>query len=107
MVELGREALNWLLVLIAMLLVYFGVLRPLLRTVVPPKEKKTKEAPLEPGLAGTEGEEGEEGVVVSLSPEAEGDTYRPAWPAPAVSHAPIEDGRQPDQGMDGRDRGGP
>lgn len=75
MVELGREALNWLLVLIAMLLVYFGVLRPLLRTVVPPKEKKTKEASLEPGLAGIEGEEGEEGVVVSLSPEAEGDTY--------------------------------
>ena len=75
MVELGREGLNWLLVLIAMLLVYFGVLRPLLRTVVPPKEKKEKEAPAEPGLAGLEGEEGEEGVVVSLSPEAEGDTY--------------------------------
>ena len=68
MIELGTQGMNWLLVLIAILFAYFGVIRPLLRTVVPPKDKKTK-GEAEPGLAGAEGEGGEEdedGIKVSL-----------------------------------------
>ena len=68
MVELGKEGLNWLLVLVALLLAYFGVIRPLLRTVLPPPVKAETGA----GAAGEEGlEEGEEGVRVTLSGEAE------------------------------------
>ena len=68
MVELGKEGLNWLLVLVALLLAYFGVIRPLLRTVLPPPVK----AEMGAGAAGEEGlEEGEEGVRVTLSGEAE------------------------------------
>ncbi|ENO89545.1 flagellar basal-body MS-ring/collar protein FliF [Thauera linaloolentis] len=74
MVELGREGLNWLLVLIAILFVYFGVLRPLLRTVVPPKEKQDKDAQAASALDGEPGGEDEDGVLVSLSGE-EADTY--------------------------------
>ena len=68
MVELGKEGLNWLLVLVALLLAYFGVIRPLLRTVLPPPAKAETGA----GAAGEEAlEEGEEGVRVTLSGEAE------------------------------------
>ena len=68
MVELGKEGLNWLLVLVALLLAYFGVIRPLLRTVLPPPVKAETGA----GAAGEEAlEEGEEGVRVTLSGEAE------------------------------------
>ena len=73
MIELGTQAMNWLLVLIAILFAYFGVIRPLLRTVVPPKDKKAKDE-AEPGIAGEEGEEDEDGVTVSLSGEEE-DSY--------------------------------
>ena len=76
MIELGTQAMNWLLVLIAILFAYFGVIRPLLRTVVPPKDKKAKDE-AEPGTAGAtgeEGEEGEDGVTVSLSGE-EAESY--------------------------------
>ena len=72
-IELGTQAMNWLLVLIAILFAYFGVIRPLLRTVVPPKDKKAKDE-AEPGIAGEEGEEDEDGVTVSLSGEEE-DSY--------------------------------
>ena len=75
MVELGREGLNWLLILIAILLAYFGVLRPLLRTVIPPKEKPARDAQGEPGLGGEAGDEDEDGVVVSLSGGDEADSY--------------------------------
>ena len=76
MIELGTQGMNWLLVLIAILFAYFGVIRPLLRTVVPPKDKKAKDE-AEPGMAGAareEGEEDEDGVTVSLTGEAE-DSY--------------------------------
>jgi len=65
-VALGKEGLNWLLVLIAILFAYFGVIRPLLRTVVPPKPKEEKKGAAA-GEEGGEGEEGEEGVRVTLS----------------------------------------
>jgi flagellar M-ring protein FliF len=64
MIALGKEGLNWLLVLVAILFAYFGVIRPLLRTVVPPKTK-----PDEASAAAREGEEGEDGVRVTLSSE--------------------------------------
>ncbi len=67
-VALGKEGLNWLLVLIAILFAYFGVIRPLLRTVVPPKPKEEKKGAAA-GEEGAEGEEGEEGVRVTLSGE--------------------------------------
>jgi len=67
-IELGKEGLNWLLVLLVVLLAYFGVIRPLLRTVLPPP-------PAPESAAGEEGEaalgEDEEGVRVTLSGEAE------------------------------------
>jgi flagellar M-ring protein FliF len=72
MIDLGKQGLNWLLVLLVVLLAYFGVIRPLLRTVVPPKTKPTSET-AEGEEA--EGEEGEEGVRVTLSGEAEGETF--------------------------------
>lgn len=68
-VALGKEGLNWLLVLVAILFAYFGVIRPLLRTVVPPKRKEDKKAAAA-GEEGEEAEEGEEGVRVTLSGEA-------------------------------------
>ncbi len=72
MIALGKEGLGWLLALMAVLFAYFGVIRPLMRSVVPPKEK-TEAA--EPGVEGEEGEEGEEGARVTLSAQATGDTY--------------------------------
>jgi flagellar M-ring protein FliF len=74
-VELGREGLNWLLILIVILLAYFGVLRPLLRTVVPPREKKDKDAQAASAMDGDAGEEDEDGVLVSLSGADEADSY--------------------------------
>ncbi len=73
-IELGTQGMNWLLVLIAILFAYFGVIRPLLRTVVPPKDKKAK-GEAEAGAAGEEGEAGEDGVRVSLSGEEDEDSY--------------------------------
>jgi flagellar M-ring protein FliF len=72
MIDLGKQGLNWLLVLLVVLLAYFGVIRPLLRTVVPPKTKPESET-AEGEEA--EGEEGEEGVRVTLSGEAEGESF--------------------------------
>jgi flagellar M-ring protein FliF len=72
MIDLGKQGLNWLLVLLVVLLAYFGVIRPLLRTVVPPKTKPESET-AEGEEA--EGEEGEEGVRVTLSGETEGESF--------------------------------
>lgn len=72
MIDLGKQGLNWLLVLLVVLFAYFGVIRPLLRTVVPPKAKPGSET-AEGEEA--EGEEGEEGVRVTLSGEAEGESF--------------------------------
>ena len=74
MIDLGKQGLNWLLVLLVVLLAYFGVIRPLLRTVVPPKEKPKAGAEAAAGEE-AEGEEGEEGVRVTLSGEAEGESF--------------------------------
>ena len=74
MIELGKEGLNWLLVLLVVLFAYFGVIRPLLRTVVPPKQKPEAGAAAAAGEE-AEGEEGEEGVRVTLSGEAEGESF--------------------------------
>lgn len=57
MVGLGKEALKYLAVLLALAFVYFGVIRPLLRSVAPP----------ESAAAGAEEEEEEEDAMVSLS----------------------------------------
>ncbi|NMG76403.1 flagellar basal-body MS-ring/collar protein FliF [Aromatoleum diolicum] len=54
MVDLGKEALKYAVILIALAFVYFGVIRPLLRSVAPPP-------------AATETEEEDEDAVVSLS----------------------------------------
>ncbi len=40
MVEILRELLRFLTIVIALTLIYFGVIRPLLRAVTPPKEEK-------------------------------------------------------------------
>ena len=74
MIALGKEGLNWLLVLLVVLFAYFGVIRPLLRTVVPPKEKAKAGAEATAGEE-AEGEEGEEGVRVTLSGEEEGESF--------------------------------
>jgi Flagellar biosynthesis/type III secretory pathway lipoprotein len=74
MIELGKQGLNWLLVLLVVLFAYFGVIRPLLRTVVPPKEKAKAGAEAAAGEE-AEGEEGEEGVRVTLSGEEEGESF--------------------------------
>ncbi|WP_407278260.1 flagellar basal-body MS-ring/collar protein FliF [Aromatoleum evansii] len=55
MVDLGKEVLKYVVILVALAFVYFGVVRPLLRTVAPPPPPAP--AP----------EEEEEGAVVSLS----------------------------------------
>ena len=76
MIDLGKQGLNWLLVLLVVLLAYFGVIRPLLRTVVPPKTK-AEEAAAAAAAAGeeAEGEEGEEGVRVTLSGAGEEESF--------------------------------
>ncbi|HRP65241.1 MAG TPA: flagellar basal-body MS-ring/collar protein FliF [Thauera sp.] len=66
---LGKEGLNWLLVLLVVLFAYFGVIRPLLRTAFPPKEVPAEGEALE------EGEEGEEGVRVTLSGAGEAESF--------------------------------
>ena len=74
MIDLGKQGLNWLLVLLVVLLAYFGVIRPLLRTVVPPKAKPEEGAEAAAGEE-AEGEEGEEGVRVTLSGAGEEESF--------------------------------
>ncbi|MFN3987482.1 MAG: flagellar basal-body MS-ring/collar protein FliF [Rhodocyclaceae bacterium] len=62
-IALGKEALKYLVVALALAFVYFGVIRPLLRIVAPPPPEVAEEA------EGEEGEEGEEDVLVSLTGE--------------------------------------
>jgi flagellar M-ring protein FliF len=74
LIDLGKQGLNWLLVLLVVLLAYFGVIRPLLRTVVPLKGQPKA------GTEAAEGEEaesgeGDEGVRVTLSGEREGERF--------------------------------
>lgn len=64
--DLSKEILKYLLILGVLAFVALGIVRPLLKTVMPPPPEETEE---EPGLQAP-GEEGEEGAEVSLSPEA-------------------------------------
>lgn len=72
MVELGKEGLKYLLVLLVVLFVYFAIIRPLMKSVMPPPTEAEK---AEAAEAGEPGEEGEEGVEVSLSGAAQANTY--------------------------------
>ncbi len=65
MIALGKEGLNWLLVLAAILFAYFGVIRPLLRAVLPPPPEAEAGTGTEAGEAKTADEE--EGAMVTLS----------------------------------------
>ncbi|HJV26675.1 MAG TPA: flagellar basal-body MS-ring/collar protein FliF [Aromatoleum sp.] len=62
--EIGKEVLKYMVILVALAFVYFGVIRPLIRSVAPAKAE---------GLEGAHepGAEGEEEVLVSLSGAAE------------------------------------
>jgi flagellar M-ring protein FliF len=62
--DLGKEALKYLVILGVLAFVAFGIVRPLMKTVMP------SPAPEEPEEARAAEEEGEEGAEVSLSPEA-------------------------------------
>lgn len=71
--DLGKEVLKYLVILGILAFIALGIVRPLLKTVMPPPAEK--EGAEEPGLAG-EGKEGEEGAEVSLSAEgAAANTY--------------------------------
>ncbi|MDY0073480.1 MAG: flagellar basal-body MS-ring/collar protein FliF [Thauera sp.] len=69
LLEFGQEHMNSLIILIIVLLTFFGVIRPLLRAVLPPKEKPGKDAEAGAG----DGEESAEDAdaIVSLSGEGE------------------------------------
>lgn len=69
MVDLGKEGLKYLAILAVILFAYFGIVRPLLRTVAPPPKAEEEE---EERYAGIEGEEDAE---VTLSAAAKGDSY--------------------------------
>ncbi|MCC4115907.1 flagellar M-ring protein FliF [Aromatoleum toluclasticum] len=63
MVDLGKEALKYVVILVALAVVYFGVVRPLLRTVAPPP----------PPAPAPEAED--EDAVVSLSHTGPANTF--------------------------------
>lgn len=65
--DLSKEGLKYLLILAVLAFVALGIVRPLLKTVLPPPEEKEA---AEPGVAEEGAEEGEEGAEVRLSPEA-------------------------------------
>ncbi len=67
-IELAKEGLKYLLVLLIVIFIYFAVIRPLLKAVLPPPPAPAPEA--EEAAAGAAQEEGEEDAEVSLSPEA-------------------------------------
>jgi flagellar M-ring protein FliF len=73
-VALFKELIKYLVIAGVIAFVAFGVIRPLLKQVMPQPETKEEEAAAEAAAAGEEGEEGEEGdeegAQVALSPEA-------------------------------------
>jgi hypothetical protein len=105
MIELGKEGLNWLLVLVAILFAYFGVIRPLLRTVVPPKSKAEKKAAGEGEGRGRRRGRGRRArhAVGRGRRGARARPSRSGSSVPACDAQRSEDGRQPDQGLDGRE----
>lgn len=68
-VDLGKEALKYLILAGAFAFVAFGVIRPLIKSVTPPPALEEDNA-TEPGAEGDEEEEGEDGAKTTLSPEA-------------------------------------
>lgn len=70
--DLAFQGSKYLVALLALLLVYLAVIRPLMRTVLPPppKEAKGEEGAGEEGEDAMQGEGEEEGATVSLSPAA-------------------------------------
>jgi len=72
MIELGIEGGKYLGLLILILLVYFGIIRPLLRTVAPPqKHEEPTSAKARKGLKGREGGEMKEGAEDEEGAEGE------------------------------------
>ncbi|MCB1886705.1 MAG: flagellar M-ring protein FliF [Rhodocyclaceae bacterium] len=70
-IAIAKEALRYLILLGVLAFVAFGVIRPLMRQVMPPPAAEDEEETEEGEDAEGEGdEEGEEGAEVSLSPEA-------------------------------------
>ncbi len=65
-VELGKNGLQYLFIVLIVAFVYFAIIRPLLRTVMPPPEPKTAEE---------EDEEADEDAIVELSAAADADSY--------------------------------
>ncbi len=68
MVELGKQGLHWLLILLALLFAYFAVIRPLMRTVMPPKPPTADTESF--GEAGAGGED--EDAIVELGTRPNG-----------------------------------
>ncbi|MDR0701430.1 MAG: flagellar M-ring protein FliF [Azoarcus sp.] len=68
MVEMGKEGGKYLAAALAILFAYLAIIRPLLRTVVPPVRE-------EPVIASDGEESGEEGVNVELSAAARAEDY--------------------------------
>lgn len=69
MLELGKEALKYLAILTAFLFIYFGIIRPLVRTVAPKAAEEEKDAEEE------DEKEDEEGVEVTISGVSEIESY--------------------------------
>ncbi|MCB1955046.1 MAG: flagellar M-ring protein FliF, partial [Rhodocyclaceae bacterium] len=68
-IAIAKEALRYLILLGVLAFVAFGVIRPLMRQIMPPPAaEEEEEAAADEGEEGEE--EGEEGAEVSLSPEA-------------------------------------
>ena len=73
MVEIVREVLRYLLLAVALVIVYFGVIRPLVRTVATKAETPAPGAPTAVPPAGAEEEE--EGAIVQLGTVRPGDPF--------------------------------
>ncbi len=65
-IELGKNGLQYVFIALIIAFVYFAIIRPLLRTVMPPPEPKTAEE---------EDEEADEDAIVELSAAADADSY--------------------------------
>lgn len=73
MIALAKEIARWLIPLLVALIIYFKVIRPLVRTVAPLPQEASDEDAEGAAVAGTEGEiplpEGAEGLDTDLPPE--------------------------------------
>ena len=69
-IAIAKEALRYLILLGVLVFVAFGVIRPLMKQVMPPPAAEEEEGEGEESEEAEEGEEGEEDAEVTLSPEA-------------------------------------